>query len=78
MESLRKLFADRLPGQSDLCCYWFEKARAQIADKKCQNAGLLATNQNLSFLGSCKGGPFDIVEEVSMGNPSSSESAGSL
>lgn len=43
MESLRKLFADRIPGQSDLCCYWFEKARAQIKAEKCVRAGLLAT-----------------------------------
>jgi hypothetical protein len=33
----------RLPGQSDLCCYWFEKARQQIEDGKCRRAGLLAT-----------------------------------
>jgi hypothetical protein len=26
-----------------LCCYWFEKGRTQIALKKCQRAGLLAT-----------------------------------
>ena len=24
--AFRKLYAGRLPGQSDLCCYWFEKA----------------------------------------------------
>jgi hypothetical protein len=41
--ALRDLYAERLPGQSDLCCYWFEKARAQIAAKRCRRAGLLAT-----------------------------------
>ena len=40
---LRKIFGKRIPGQSDLCCYWFEKARQQIADGKCKRAGLLAT-----------------------------------
>ena len=43
VESLRNLFGDRIPGQSDLCCYWFEKARAQIEKGKCRRAGLLAT-----------------------------------
>ena len=36
VESLRALYEDRLPGQSDLCCYWFEKAREQIAAAKTQ------------------------------------------
>ncbi len=43
VESLRALYEDRLPGQSDLCCYWFEKAREQIATAKTKRAGLLAT-----------------------------------
>jgi type II restriction/modification system DNA methylase subunit YeeA len=43
VEKLRKLFEDRIPGQSDLCCYWFEKARELIEHGKCQRAGLLAT-----------------------------------
>lgn len=43
VDKLRALFAKRIPGQSDLCCYWFEKARAQIQSEKCQRAGLLAT-----------------------------------
>jgi hypothetical protein len=40
---LRRQFGERIPGQSDLCCYWFEKAREQIAEGRCQRAGLLAT-----------------------------------
>jgi type II restriction/modification system DNA methylase subunit YeeA len=40
---LRKLYIDRIPGQSDLCCYWFEKARVHIENGKCKRAGLLAT-----------------------------------
>ena len=42
-KSLWQVFSDRLPPSSDLCCYWFEKARQQIKDGKCQRAGLLAT-----------------------------------
>ena len=37
------LYGDRIPNSSDLCCYWFEKARAQIEAGKSQRAGLLAT-----------------------------------
>ena len=43
VDRLRLLYADRIPGQSDLCCYWFERARAQIAVSQCKRAGLLAT-----------------------------------
>jgi len=44
VDQLRTLYAGRIPGQSDLVCYWFEKARAQIAAGKAKRAGLLATN----------------------------------
>jgi type II restriction/modification system DNA methylase subunit YeeA len=40
---LRRTYGDRIPGQSDLCCYWFEKARQLIEDRNCLRAGLLAT-----------------------------------
>jgi type II restriction/modification system DNA methylase subunit YeeA len=43
VEELRRIYGDRIPGQSDLCCYWFEKARALIEKRKCRRAGLLAT-----------------------------------
>jgi type II restriction/modification system DNA methylase subunit YeeA len=43
VEQLRATFEGTIPGQSDLCCYWFEKARALIEQKKCRRAGLLAT-----------------------------------
>jgi type II restriction/modification system DNA methylase subunit YeeA len=36
-------FKGCVPGAADLCCYWFEKARALIAGGKCKRAGLLAT-----------------------------------
>ncbi len=42
-KSLWEVFGDRLPRASNLCCYWFEKARQQINDGKCARAGLLAT-----------------------------------
>jgi type II restriction/modification system DNA methylase subunit YeeA len=42
-EALRSVFRDRLPGMSDLCAYWHEKARALIATKRLKRAGLLAT-----------------------------------
>jgi hypothetical protein len=42
-KELWRIFENRVPGFADLCCYWFEKARQQIEDKKCERAGLLAT-----------------------------------
>jgi len=43
VEELRRIYGSRIPGQSDLCCYWFEKARHQIENAKAKRAGLLAT-----------------------------------
>ncbi len=43
VEELRRIYGNRIPGQSDLCCYWFEKARNLIERGKCKRAGLLAT-----------------------------------
>lgn len=41
-DKLRGLFADRLPGGIDLCCYWFEKAHAMLkSGTNC--VGLVAT-----------------------------------
>ena len=36
-------YGDRIPNSSDLCCYWFEKARGQIEAGRTKRAGLLAT-----------------------------------
>jgi type II restriction/modification system DNA methylase subunit YeeA len=36
-------FGKRVAHGSDLCCYWFEKARDLIEHGKCKRAGLLAT-----------------------------------
>jgi type II restriction/modification system DNA methylase subunit YeeA len=43
VEKLFRVYSGRLPPFSDLCCYWFEKARAQIEAGRCKRAGLLAT-----------------------------------
>ncbi len=37
------VYGDRVRNSSDLCCYWFEKARKQIATGKTKRVGLLAT-----------------------------------
>ena len=41
--AMYSLYGGRIPNSSDLCCYWFEKARAQIESDKTRRAGLLAT-----------------------------------
>ena len=43
VDALFKLYKDRVPAFGDLCCYWFEKARAHIEKGGCKRAGLLAT-----------------------------------
>lgn len=40
---LWRVYAERVSGSADLCCFWFEKARQQIEEKRCERAGLLAT-----------------------------------
>ncbi len=42
--ALDRSYAPRVPGASDLVCYWFEKARGMIAAGRLQRAGLVATN----------------------------------
>ncbi len=44
VETLRTVFAGRVPGGADLVTYWFEKARAHIEQGRASRAGLLATN----------------------------------
>lgn len=43
-EQIRAAFEGRLPGFTDLACYWFEKAREKISQGHCERAGLVATN----------------------------------
>ena len=41
--AIYSLYGSRIPNASDFCCYWFEKARAQIENGSTRRAGLLAT-----------------------------------
>ncbi len=43
-EAMRALYAGRLPGFTDLVCYWFENARTMIEEGRAVRAGLVATN----------------------------------
>lgn len=43
VESLHRLYGNRVPGAADLCAYWFAKATDAIEEKKSKRAGLLAT-----------------------------------
>jgi hypothetical protein len=43
VDTLFRQYAGRVPAFADLCCYWFEKARAHIEKGGCKRAGLLAT-----------------------------------
>ncbi|MCA3341242.1 MAG: class I SAM-dependent DNA methyltransferase [Roseomonas sp.] len=40
---LRAAYAGRLPGGVDLVCYWFERAREEVATERAQRVGLVAT-----------------------------------
>ena len=43
VDAMFNVWKDRVTAESDLCCYWFEKARAHIESGHCRRAGLLAT-----------------------------------
>lgn len=43
-DTLRGVYGDRLPGQSDLVCYWPEKARAMVESGVTRRAGFVTTN----------------------------------
>ncbi len=43
VDAMFALYKGRVPAEGDVVCYWFEKARALVADKKARRAGLLAT-----------------------------------
>ena len=42
-ESLFGLYGSRIPNFSDICCYWFEKAREMVVTNRASRCGLLAT-----------------------------------
>jgi type II restriction/modification system DNA methylase subunit YeeA len=43
VEALFDLYGERLRTKPDLCCYWFERARAALENGTAQRVGLLAT-----------------------------------
>lgn len=43
-DALFAAFADRIPAEADLVCYWFELARGQLATGDAKDVGLVATN----------------------------------
>lgn len=43
VDNLRALYSDRIPGQSDFVCYWFERARKELERRSVIRVGLLAT-----------------------------------
>ncbi len=40
---LHELYKDIVARESDLVCYWFERARQQLSSSECQRVGLIAT-----------------------------------
>ena len=56
VERIYKVWGNHVPNGADLCTYWFEKARSQIANGNAKRAGLLATQ-------SIRGGRSRIVLE---------------
>jgi len=44
VDALHRSYVGRVKSTADLCCYFFERARAQIAADSTNRAGLLATN----------------------------------
>jgi type II restriction/modification system DNA methylase subunit YeeA len=43
VDNIFGLYNGRVPHEADVVCYWFEKARAMIAEGKAKRVGLLAT-----------------------------------
>ena len=43
VDELFDVWNERVSREADLCCYWFEKARAQVESGRAERAGLLAT-----------------------------------
>jgi type II restriction/modification system DNA methylase subunit YeeA len=42
--ALRAAYRDRIPGRSDLVCYWFAKSVSQLAEDRAERVGFVATN----------------------------------
>jgi len=43
-EEIRAIYEGKLPGFTDLVCYWFENARDMITEGRAKRAGFVATN----------------------------------
>ena len=43
VDALFNVYKDRVSAESDLVCYWYEKARAMVESGKVERVGLLAT-----------------------------------
>ena len=43
VDAMFDVWDGRVSREADLCCYWFEKARAQVKSGRAERAGLLAT-----------------------------------
>ena len=61
VEKLFAIYETRIPASADLVCYWFEKARSQISNRKGQKAGLIATN---SIRGGSNRNVLDRIKQV--------------
>ena len=44
VEGLQQLYGERIHGDADLVCHWFDKAERLVADGKLARAGLVGTN----------------------------------
>ena len=44
VEGLQRLYGDRIHGDADLVCHWFDKAERLVAASKVARAGLVGTN----------------------------------
>ena len=44
VERLRRLYGERIHGEADLVCHWFDKAGRLVTSSKIERAGLVATN----------------------------------
>ena len=44
VEDLRRVYGDRIHGEADLVCHWFDKAERLVTDGKLARAGLVGTN----------------------------------
>ncbi len=44
VEGLQRLYGDRIHGDADLVCHWFDKAERLVTDGKVARAGLVGTN----------------------------------